>query len=593
MIWKICFALSVFALTATFVTVLILNFNKRRKFMTKMHVLFFGFFTALFLLFIPICFTDAGGGRTSFLKSLLMTINKTLRAFSLSDINHTSEAMREGNDIFELYADYMSTVCFFCPFLTVGYLMSFFTRIREFFQFNLAYFRDIYVFSELNHKSLALAQDIFENTERAKIIFTGVSDSERKANNSLFQAAERINAICLSSSVQAARFCRHSRNAEIIFFTIKTDVKENLIDALELINSYRSRAKTDLYVFSDSIESEIALSDADKGVMQVRRIDESRTLINNYLYENGHKIFEGAGPEKDGTRQIHAVIVGLDRIGAGMLKALAWYCQMDGYRLRITAFDKDSDKADRLSAECPELLDGKHNRVEVAGEAYYDITIHSGVKTGTESFCSQAASLSDATFVFISLGDDDSNVKTAVELRKVYERVGIKPSITAVLYDSVKKKMIENAVNFKKTPYSIEYIGDFDSIYSKAVIMNSELEQDALFTHMSYYDEKEFWNYEYNYSSSIATTIHNKAKILCGVPGAGKDPGELSDEVITNISLLEHKRWNAYMRSQGYVYSGSPDSSSRNDLAKTHHNLVPFAMLNSEDVLKDTKIVLK
>ena len=593
MIWKICFALSVFALTATFVTVLILNFNKRRKFMTKMHVLFFGFFLSLFLLFIPICFTDAGGGRPSFLKSLLMTINRTLRAFSLSDINHTNESMRQGNEIFEIYADYMSTVCFFCPFLTVGYLMSFFTRIREFIQFNLAYFKDIYVFSELNHKSLALAEDIFENTERAKIIFTGVSDSDRKANNSLFQSAERLNAICLNSAVQAVKFSRHSRSAEIFFYAIKTDVKENLIDALGLINTYRDRANTDLYVFSDSIESEIALSDADKGVIQVRRVDESRTLINNYLYEKGQKIFEGAGPERDGVRQIHAVIVGLGKIGSGMLKALAWYCQMDGYRLKITAFDKDGGIADRLLSECPELLDSEHNKVDIEGESYYDITIHPGAQIGTESFYSQAGALSDATFVFISLGDDDSNVRTAIDLRKVYERAGIKPSITAVLYDSVKKKMIENAVNFKKMPYSIEYIGDFNSIYSKAVIMNSELEQAALYTHMSYYDEKEFWNYEYNYSSSIATTIHNKAKILCGIPGAGKDPAELSDEVIMNISLLEHKRWNAYMRSQGYIYSGSLDSSSRNDLAKIHHNLVPFAMLNNEDVLKDTKIVLK
>ena len=592
MIWKICFILSVAALASTFAAVFILNRNKKQRFMTKMNVLFFGFFASVFFLFIPICFTAPENGRVPWLRALLITINKSLRTFSLADINHVSESMRPGNDIFELYSDYMSTVCFFCPFLTVGYLMSFFTRVREFIQFNLAYFRDIYVFSELNRKSLALAQDIFEKTDHVKIIFTGVSDAERKANNDLFRCAENINALCLSGSIQSVKINRHSNSSNVYFYTVKNEVGENLVDALALIGSWRGRQRTNLYVFSDSIESEIALSDADKGMIQVRRVDECRTLISNYLYDKGCEIFRGAGPERDGVRQIHAVIVGLGKLGSGMLKALAWYCQMDGYRLKITAFDKDPRKGDILRAECPELLDELHNGVYTEGESFYDIEIRSA-EAGTAAFDQQAAALGDATFVFVALGNDDLNVKAAVKLRGIYERVGIKPKITAVLFDTEKKKLIENAVNFKKTPFAVEYIGDHNSIYSKNVIMNSELEGAALQAHLSYYDEKEFWNFEYNYNSSIATTIHNKAKIFCQIPGAGKSEAELSEDVVMSISLLEHKRWNAYMRSQGYVYSGSPDRSTRNDLGKTHHNLVPFGILNSEDVLKDTKIVLK
>jgi len=41
------------------------------------------------------------------------------------------------------------------------------------------------------------------------------------------------------------------------------------------------------------------------------------------------------------------------------------------------------------------------------------------------------------------------------------------------------------------------------------------------------------------------------------------------------------------MRSIGYVYSGSEDPSTRNDLAKMHHNLVCFDRLTQEDKDKD------
>ena len=44
------------------------------------------------------------------------------------------------------------------------------------------------------------------------------------------------------------------------------------------------------------------------------------------------------------------------------------------------------------------------------------------------------------------------------------------------------------------------------------------------------------------------------------------------------------------MRSIGYVYSGSKDSSSRNDLGKMHHNLVCFEELNDEDRQKDRDV---
>ena len=116
------------------------------------------------------------------------------------------------------------------------------------------------------------------------------------------------------------------------------------------------------------------------------------------------------------------------------------------------------------------------------------------------------------------------------------------------------------------------------------------MEHLALERHLKWGQEEEFWQYEYNYRSSMASAIHMKARIACGIPGADKKEEDLTAAERAVIEPLEHRRWNTYMRSEGYVYSGSPDKSSRNDLAKMHHDLVAFASLAEEEKRKDSSV---
>ena len=125
------------------------------------------------------------------------------------------------------------------------------------------------------------------------------------------------------------------------------------------------------------------------------------------------------------------------------------------------------------------------------------------------------------------------------------------------------------------------------------MIIDSELEEDALRIHMKWGKEEEFWTYEYNYRSSMASAIHMKARIACKIPGADKMEKDLTEEERDIIEVLEHRRWNAYMRAEGYVFSGSKEKSSRNDLGKMHHDLVDFSSLSEEEKRKDSKVGTK
>jgi hypothetical protein len=153
-----------------------------------------------------------------------------------------------------------------------------------------------------------------------------------------------------------------------------------------------------------------------------------------------------------------------------------------------------------------------------------------------------------------------------------------------------QKQALAGIKNYKGQEYDIEFIGDIESSYTEDVIISSDLERKALASHKKNYPEDEFWTYEYNYRSSIASIIHMKARIMCGIPGAAKKEEDLTVAERDIIEKLEHRRWNAYMRAEGYIFSGSKDPSSRNDLAKMHHDLVDFSSLTDKEKRKDSRV---
>ena len=78
--------------------------------------------------------------------------------------------------------------------------------------------------------------------------------------------------------------------------------------------------------------------------------------------------------------------------------------------------------------------------------------------------------------------------------------------------------------------------------------------------------------------------------IFCGIPGAGKKAADMSIQERNTLENLEHRRWNAYMRAEGFVFSGSTDAASRNDLGKMHNDLVNYTILPEEEKRKDSAV---
>lgn len=592
--WTACLCLSVGCCVAAVLLSLIMGSTglNRKWGWNLFHVLVAGVFCGTLIMFLPVHSGGTAGDLLSLWRTILLSVFTSIQVFAagceFGQITEKMASCPEG--LVPLYTAWGATLYVLAPVFTFGFILSLFQNLTAYLRYLSVCFRDVYIFSELNEGSMALAEDIRKNHPTAAVVFTDVFEENEEQTFELVEQAGKLGAICFKKDILVVNFGRHSARKDLYFFTIGKNETENLNQSLKLIERYRDRANTHIYVFSTKVESELLLTAVDKGKIRVRRVNQAQSLINRVLYEEGKTFFDNACAIDDDAKEISAVVVGMGQHGREMVKALSWFGQMDGYRVRIHGFDKDPLAEEKFTALAPELMSPDYNGVYVPGEAQYYIRIHSGLDVASAAFAQEIMKLKRATYVLVALGSDDANINAAVRLRMLLERVGAHPVIHAIVYNSQQKSALTGIQNYRGQAYDITFIGDLESSFTEAVIIDSDLEADALRRHLKWGAEEEFWTYEYNYRSSMASAIHMRARIHCKIPGADKPEEQLTPQERDGIEVLEHRRWNAYMRSEGYVFSGSTDKKSRNDLAKMHHDLVNFADLSEEEKRKDSSV---
>lgn len=586
MIWVTCFSISSCILIVSVLTSMLSCSSrvKSSRTVSGFKILLTGTCAASVAMFYPIYYGMFEGSAAQILKTVLLSVHNTIRLFVIDGefdiINDSVSSMPA--QVGQAYPILASVIYVLAPILTFSFIISIFNDLSAHFNFAVHFNSDICVFSELNEKAADLALSIYDSDDRSLFVFTDVFSSGKERDYELLEKIKRIRPVNIKDDITVLRIKFHSKKSRISFFVIGEDEEENTKQAVELIEKYRERPGVSLYVFSNSAESELVLNSMEKGNMKVRRIDEVQSLIYRMLYESGGEIFKSALDGDGGEKWISVLIAGLGKYGTEMLRDLVWFCQMDGYRVTMDAFEKDEKAESKFRAVCPELMDPRFNGIETPGEARYRISIHSGIDVSTAEFEDEIKKAPDYSFAFVALGSDETDISMAVSIRAMFERLHKKPVICAVVADPGKKKALLGIRNHKDQPYDIKFIGDVETSYRREVVIDSDLEDAAFHRHERSKNQEKRWQQEYFYRSSLASAIHRKMKIECGMPGADKPPDRRSEEEKRGLRLLEHRRWNAYMRSAGYSYA-----PVRNDLAKQHNCLVPFDDLPESEKEKD------
>ena len=554
-------------------------------------------------LFFPIYLTVLDKEGFWGIEAFLISVHSMLRLFLIDGDFQLLVNNVPGNSLFVLkfYSIAFSLFYVLAPVFSVGFVLSFFKNISAYKSYILHSKMDVYIFSEMNDRSLAFAESVYKSddeSDNALLVFTDVFSQNNEHSFEMIEKAKSMGAILFKNDIATVNFNFHSNKSKLHFLFIGDNHTENLNQAFKITGKYKYRENTYAYVFTYQPEAELLLASTfedehgkeDPSVkIEIRCINDVQSLIYHNLYSNGYEnIFKSSYEDGSGVKNINAVVVGLGQHGTEMTKALSWFGQMYGYKLKIDSFDIKDNAKELFVSECPKLMDEKLNdNFSVLDDAQYKITIHSGYNVETISFDEKLCSLERPTYIFICLGNDEKNIAVAMKIRALMERLKFKPVIQAVVYNGDKNEYLNKMKNHNGDEFKIDFMGSLSESYSKETILHSTLYQKAKNKHCEKYELKDFVRYSYSSKSTIARVIHDKMKKLCDVPGANV---EINDRTVTEKFICrvnEHNRWNAYMRSEGYDYSGTTEKSSRNFLAKTHQLIVPFHKLPQDEQDKD------
>ena len=557
---------------------------------------------AIYLVLFPIVET----GVPHWTNAIFATMYVTLQTFAANaDVGGELTTFVNASDWLTRAQALYSVVLFtLAPLMAVGFVLTFFASASARLRYWWHRRDEANIFSELNERSLLLATSIRQenrrNRRRDVVVFT---DVDADTPMELVGQARRLGAISFKTDILSLSLYQHSRASVIRFFIMSQDESRNVTQALDLMDHpvYSIRDKTDLFIFSDDIQAELALRHHE-GKVRVRRVNLARTLVYDWLWR-GPDIFTKAATIGN-VREMSAAVVGLDAAGLEMVRALSWYCQMDTddatYHLRVNAYDTDVMAAERFQADYPELAkhhDGSsRSSRKPRQDAIYDIKVVPGVDPTGPDLAEQLLDIDPITFVFISLGDDSTNLAVATNLRRALARAGRDPSIlTIAQHSGTIRRTLEAETSYMKDATGIpkiELIGDFADVYSYDAVVRSAMEWNGLVCHMGWAAREQmawrqaiefFWEDEYAYSSSIAVPIAWRARRAMDVPGARQLPEDRNDDQRDLLKRLEHARWNAFMRSEGFVYGPEKETV----IAKTHPLLVDYDKLDPSTQDKD------
>ncbi len=650
--------------------------TRGKRILSSLQIYTIGLFFSVVSLFIPIYYTAYDfGDKYAIIRPFLLSVHSSLRIFILDgDYTFIKNSLNGQPELLRvLYSFYCVLLYVIAPIMTFTNVLFLFRDIVEEIRFWYHKHKKIYVMSELNQKSVALAKSIRDMDRKAIIVFTDVFSQNEEDDYELLTQVRDIKGICLKRDVTHLNIINKKGNVEI--FLIGEDESENVSQAVKItteLNSLNKKHNVKIFVFSskdssayilDSIRYKNLLefagkNDYDDSTFKLRRIDEIRQLAWNTV--SNMKVFETA---QNNDNTISVLIAGMGSYGMEFFKALVWFCQFEGYKLKITVIDKFTDGEDGkitiksiINHQCTDLL--KHNMSTVDGDSYYDIEILSGIDLKTSDFEELALysgndekkhklsqRIKETNIAIISLGDDDLNIETAVEFRKLFDRIHTfkakkdlpleqeKIQIYSVVYDDQKSGILhcnDNVqeatflLNHKDVPYHIHFIGGMSSQFNYSNVYDAKLEKKAFEHHVGWVEieeriynewkEKEFFEkindndwyfkdektddamassrekyekYEYYRLSSIAKELYKKAvsESLSSLSKCTEDESRQTCvcENCVRRKKSEHMRWNAYTRCIGYSYK----EGIRADRAKVHDNLVGWDKLSELDKLKD------
>ena len=466
-----------------------------------------------------------------------------------------------------IYKTVLLVLLIIAPLFTVGITLSFFSEkfVRLIYRIR-SEFRDTYLFSAINERTLCIAEDVAETDKKAVIAFA-LHISEDDIDAESLARIKKIGAYLINDDItQIKHSLSHTRN----YYLLDTNDSENLEAGLRIYQRYNKERtdKVNMWLYTKNEISEV-IFDHLYETFNVRLINEegliARTLATNY------PVFDAV---KDGRLSI--LIVGGGHIGLEILRTMTMCsCLGEEITVDINVIDLNGEKARDIFEKASPGLAEKWN-----------INFHSAdVKSAS---LSKALDSVDPTYIVICLGNETLNMETALYIRRKYGITDGFPRIHALIdYKRIEEEISPNLCvsdwkyntehrKFESTPicsFEIKTFGSYEDTYKGLRIGASYRDCLAVAVNAANrgiaavddWNNAEWLTDLYNqvgfykdYSDAFAVSVPYKLWML-GLElvedGAG-DVSALENVLEANMDMLrknENKRYEAFMRSKGWT----------------------------------------
>ena len=441
---------------------------------------------------------------------------------------------------------------------------------------------DIFVFSCCTKKAELLAKDIHANHgKKATYIFAG--NMEGSEIDTL--TSDSMSCIFCDEDITGIKI-KSKKKRNVYYFNMADD-DENLNNALALVEKYAGsdlQRNIHIFIFLVNNENDILVDASNKGNMNIRIVDQDQVSVYELLDKK--PIYTVV---KNDT--ISFLIAGFDRCGEELLKSAIWCGQMDGIKLKINVIAENvQSKREKLLFKYPEILCPEYN-----------INFHEARLDEDSLSELLLQNCMDTTYVAVTNGCDEGNLKLAIYLRRFFLRndpdFENMPFIAAKIKSAEKYEVIKNIATpefseARKAGYDIYPFGNDRCIYSYKELVEAPLEKLAQNVHLTYEDIfndsgeidataalARYNVFEVKKRSNRANAMHIRYKLwLLGLDYSddeNDDEVELSDylghERLQKLTEMEHNRWMAFLRTEGWAAASIDETEKYKEISKGRH----------------------
>lgn len=598
-LWYVCLIIGIVFFVAGLFSFFINRKNKEKAF-AKMSIL--ELIAAMVLIFPDVYLNEGNINILVLIKCFLFTFLDVLKIFSG---NGYEELVIDGYPVLNtVYVIVLSLVNLSIMTAVIGFILQFLGDFIENTLFYSRKFNTVFIFSEMNEKTLSIAKSIKleekKGISKNPIIFIDESSSESNRNK-----AKEIDAHYTNTpfAKEISKIIKRAARLEVfIFDESEEDNLANLNEFSELrfngeipyIRVYAELVNTPWDIYGNFVEH----NGLPKDKVIVNLVSTNENFILNDLYENS--VFDNARQMEE-NRIVDVLIVGINSKSIELIKALLPLCQMPGFELRIKVFD-DKERGNLIKRIIPEL---KPVSDEIGDSVYsYDCFDNLNfendqIESMVEKECPRF------TFAFVSTDDNVKNINIGLRLNTLRYRLNTGSDYKIqVCVD--KMNLIKNWSD--ELSKNIALVGGTEKLYNYEFITMSKIEKATKAIHdIRQQDKKkqaeangkdysavsweEYANDEFRRHSVYARTLSLKYKVdIVKSQGQGIDVFKKDDI----WKKYEHMRWNMYTRAIGYISAKNTSinydelNKSTRLVAKVHNCLVPFEELPQEEKEKDS-----